>query len=296
VVCRPVATQSGQRPPPFPAAVDPFLTRTQYDRSEHMSVAEVVEGLDAVVERAQREKSRIGYFAILYRLTTRVAQEALAGGRFEDPARAERLTSIFAQRYFDTLERFRRRKSTALCWDEALRATYSWRPVVVQHLLLGMNAHINFDLGIAAAQTAPGDELPLLKRDFDAINAIFGGLIDHVERALARIWPTLRLIDAIGGKTDEAILEFSIQRARSAAWAAAERLAVLEGPAQQAELQRIDTSTRALARKILTPGLTLTLVLLAVRAQERGDVLSVLEQLEHAPEVTSYIQQVRSAA
>jgi hypothetical protein len=259
-----------------------------------MNVAEVLEGLDAVVERAQREQSRIGYFAVLYRLTTRVVQEGLRGGRFEDPARTELLTSIFAQRYFDTLERFRRKEPTALCWDEALRATDSWRPVVVQHLLLGMNAHINFDLGIAAAQAAPDDELPLLRRDFDAINAIFGGLIDHVERALARIWPTLRLIDTIGGRTDEAILEFSIQRARAAAWAAAERLAVLDGPAQQAEVQRIDTSTRKLARKILTPGLKLTLALLAVRAQERGDVLSILEQLEHAPEVSAYIKQVRS--
>ena len=68
------------------------------------------------------------------------------------------------------------------------------------------------------------------------INAIFGGLIDHTQAALARMVPTMRLLDALGGRTDEAVLEFSIRRARAAAWAAAERLAVLGPDAQQVEL------------------------------------------------------------
>jgi hypothetical protein len=40
-------------------------------------------------------------------------------------------------------------------------------PRVVQHVLLGMNAHINLDLGVAAAEVAPGPAIAGLRGDFD---------------------------------------------------------------------------------------------------------------------------------
>jgi len=259
-------------------------------------VDDIIERLRLVVDQARGENSRVAYFAVLYRLTTEALRAGIEAGRFEDPARLARLTSIFADRYFDAVERFRRGDVQALSWDEAFRATASWRPVVVQHLVLGMNAHINYDLGIAAAQAAPGAELPRLRRDFDAVNAVFGELIDRVEGALARVWPTLRLLDALGGRSEEKIINFSIRHARAAAWAAAERLVLLDGDAQLAELHRIDLETRALARKILTPGVKLTLALLVVRLQERGDVSTIMGWLEQAPEINSLFQTLRSRA
>ena len=38
---------------------------------------------------------------------------------------------------------------------------------MLQHLLIGMNAHISLDLGIAAARTAPGEALPVLTQGID---------------------------------------------------------------------------------------------------------------------------------
>src|SRR3712207_8653052 len=55
-------------------------------------------------------------------------------------------------------------------------------PLVVQHLILGMNAHINLDLGVAAATVAPTpEELQSLKPDFMTINALLGRLFAVVE-------------------------------------------------------------------------------------------------------------------
>jgi hypothetical protein len=88
------------------------------------------------------------------------------------------------------------------------------------------------------------------------------------------------------------VLEFSIRRARAAAWAAAERLAVLGPDAQQMELERIDRVAWALARKIQTPGVKLTLGLLLVRAQEPRSVSTIIDQLAAAPEVTQYLEQL----
>jgi hypothetical protein len=248
-------------------------------------IADVVDRLNLIVERARGEDSRVAYFALLYRLTTEAVQVAARNGRFADPIRLGRFTANFAQRYFDALDTFQRDQVPAQCWTVAFGATTDWRPVVLQHLLLGMNAHINYDLGIAAAQTAPGAELSRMQGDFDAINDIFGSLIDRVGDALARIWPSLRLLDFAGGRTDEKIITFSIRRARASAWSAAQRLATLDGDAQLSELRAIDLEARALARKFLFPGLKLTVALLVVRAQERGNVASILDQLARAPEV-----------
>jgi hypothetical protein len=257
-------------------------------------LADVVDRLNLIVEHARNEDSRMAYFAVLYRLTTEALQAAAMNGRFDDPVRLGQFTSTFASRYFDALDAFRRNDTHALCWTVAFRATASWRPIVVQHLILGMNAHINYDLAIAAAVTAPGAELPRLGRDFAAVNDIFGGLIDRVGDALARIWPSLRLLDALGGRTDEKIINYSIRRARAAAWAAAQQLAALDGDAQKIELHRLDVETHAVAQKILSPGLKLSLALLLVRAQERGDVASIVDQLERAPEVDGFLRSIGS--
>src|SRR4051812_14457783 len=182
------------------------------------SVADVLQRLDSIIDNGRRANSRLAYFAVLYRLVTRALMDAAEASRFDDPVRVQRLTAVFAGRYLDAFDAFARNASTPLCWGEAFRAATRWRPVVVQHLLLGVNAHINFDLGIAVVRVAPGDELPGMRHDFDLVNDILGGLIDRVEVALTRIYPALQLVDTVGGRTDEAILDFSLRVARASAW------------------------------------------------------------------------------
>jgi hypothetical protein len=60
-----------------------------------------------------------------------------------------------------------------------------------------MNAHINFDLGIAAAEFAPGDELPSLQHDFDEINNILAALVGQVESEINEVSPWINFLDHI---------------------------------------------------------------------------------------------------
>lgn len=90
-----------------------------------------------------------------------------------------------------------------------------------------MTAHINLDLGIAAARTCPGEELPALKRDFDEINNILSELVDEMQDRIGTVSPWLGFLDRVGGRTDETIVDFSMGKARDAAWRFAERLAPL---------------------------------------------------------------------
>ena len=50
-----------------------------------------------------------------------------------------------------------------------------------------MNAHINLDLGIAAAKVMEGKDIQNLKDDFDKINDILSSLVTYVEQDLSNI-------------------------------------------------------------------------------------------------------------
>jgi hypothetical protein len=103
----------------------------------------------------------------------------------------ERLDVIFANRYLDALNQFWRGETPTQCWSVAFQSTRQWSPIILQHLLLGMNAHINLDLAIAAAQVAPGNKLPGLKRDFEEITVLLSEMIQGMEQRIEQVSPFL---------------------------------------------------------------------------------------------------------
>jgi hypothetical protein len=244
------------------------------------TIDEVLEHLDGIVDLARREKSRLGYFAALYRNVTRKVNEGILAGTFEDGARMQRFDVAFANRYLDAVERHHRGEEPSKCWRTAFRATQEWHPIVLQHLLLGINAHINLDLGIAAAQTSPGTQLAGLRRDFDSINEVLWAMLDDVQDRLTRVSPLMSLLDSAGGRGDEVIMNFSIRRAREAAWRVAERLAPLSPEAMQKEIDVLDRWVDVLAGVIEDPpDRTIRLARFTVRLTESRDVGKVIDIL-----------------
>ena len=124
------------------------------------SIDEVIAQLGDVIDRSLRERNRLGFFAALYRKVTIKVKEGIVAGRFDDGPRMERLDVIFANRYLEALTRLGSGQAPTPCWALSFEAAATWPPIILQHLLLGMNAHINFDLGIAAATTCPGAARP----------------------------------------------------------------------------------------------------------------------------------------
>ena len=243
------------------------------------TIDEVITRLDGIVERSRREKSRLGYFAALYRGVTLRVAEGVGSGRFEDTGRMARLGVIFANRYLDALDRHRRGQRTSRCWDAAFRAADRWPPIGLQHLLLGITAHINLDLGVAAAGAAPGAALHGLRRDFDLIGDILCEMLDGVQDKLARVSPWMTVLDRAGCRTDEAVMNFSINRARAQAWEAAVQLAPYEEGRMGGEIEMLDAHAALRARLILYPGLGFRAAGLVVRVSERGDVAEIIDTL-----------------
>lgn len=248
------------------------------------TIDEVIEQLGSIIARSIREQSRLGYFAALYRKVTIKVKEGIAAGRFEDGPRMERLDVRFANRYIAALNQFQHEQRPSLCWLASFKAAGAWRPIILQQLLLGMNAHINFDLGIAAAEIAPGDQLPSLQHDFNEINAILAGLVAQVQSEVYEVSPWIRFLGNIDPKADTAIVNFSMDKARASAWKLATLLAPLSQSQWTPHLALRDLEASALAELVRYPiGLIFKLGLIVIRSRENNDIARVIDVLNQVP-------------
>lgn len=243
------------------------------------TIDEVIAHLDRIIADARKAQSRLGYFAALYRNVTVEVKRGIAQGRFEDGARMERLDVNFANRYLAALADYRSSQPAPRCWAASFRAVSQWPPIVLQHLLLGMNAHINFDLGAAAALTCPGAQLPPLKHDFDEINNILAAMTGGVQLQLAKISGWMKVLDLVGGRTERAVLNWSIDVARDEAWRLAEQLAPLTPTEQRPVLARRDDETAALALLVRHPGALISSANFIVRLSEPSSVSRIIDIL-----------------
>jgi hypothetical protein len=244
------------------------------------TIDDVLLRLDGIVDRSRRERSRAGYFAALYRNVTAAVKTGIAGGRFEDGPRMQRLDVVFANRYLEAYDAWRTGRPMSRSWRLAFDASAQWPPLVLQHLLLGMNAHISLDLGVAAAEVAPGPSLATLGRDFAEINVLLGEMIDDVQGRITRISPLMGVLDRVGQRTDERVCGFCIDVARKHAWGAAERLAPLTGSARQEEIAKLDLLACALALPVRSPGPVARAAMLGIRFGEVQDVGRVIDALD----------------
>lgn len=243
-------------------------------------ISEVIERLEQIVEWAKEHQSPLGYFAAVYLKMTIAVRDGIGAGLFENGSRMEQLDVRFAQRYFDAFDAWQAGQQPTQSWQAAFEASQHDQFTVMQHILLGINAHINLDLGIAAAQTRSGDAVFGLRKDFDRINDIIAGLTDRVQDRLADIWLPFGLLDWLLRTEDEGWVHFSIRVARGASWKAATALAFTrQNETEKALIRELDTAVSFFAQKIKEPGFWINLGLKFMRRYERGSVREKIETL-----------------
>ncbi|MET7484345.1 DUF5995 family protein [Streptomyces sp. NPDC005538] len=248
------------------------------------NIDEVVDGLADIVREAARTGDRIGYFAALYRQVTVEIRTAIHEGRFEDGPRMDRFDTLFGNRYFEAYDAWRRDRSGPRCWRETFGLLDDSDTVIVQHLILGVNAHINLDLAVATARTSPGEDIQALRHDFLLINDILARVVLAVQDSVDAVSPLLSLLDRVGGRTDEQILDFSIVQSRAEAWHNAVALSAQTEQQQTATIERLDVRAAVLARLIARPGALVRPALELIRHTESGDVAAVIAHLDGAME------------
>jgi hypothetical protein len=228
---------------------------------------------------AAERGSALSLFPALYRQVTVAIRARIQAGFFEDGARMNRLDTAFANRYLIALARHRRGEAPTRAWATAFRWAAHRRPIALQHVLLGVSAHINLDLAVAAAELLPGPAIESLAVDFARINTVLGSLLDPAQGAIGEHSPLLWLLDWIGGRSDEAVIGFGLEAARSLAWHNARRLAAAGDEARRRFEDEMDVATAVLGERIASPGVLLAVGLRAIRALESRDVAAIADAL-----------------
>ena len=242
------------------------------------TIEDVIKDIDEIVRRTSAESSRIGYFAALYHHVATSFKQAIDRGEFKDAERIERLDVVFFDRYLTAVDEHWSGKTPSGPWRLTFAAAADDRPIVVQHLMLGMNAHINFDLGIAVSEVCPGPLLKEFEPDFLKMNALLASLLQGVLDDLAQIWPALRIVDWLGGSIEQGVVNFSMRAARDLAWKLATELDAQSEAERRAHIARYDREVTRLAGDIWHPGL-FSIITGIVRLGERGTVPEIIRIL-----------------
>jgi hypothetical protein len=250
------------------------------DLQQIKTIDEIIVLLEGIILDSERNNDPMGYFAALYQKVTIKVKEGITSGFFDDGPRMEQLDIAFAKRYIEAYYSYRLNENTTKSWSVAFDQTSSYWPIVLQHLLIGMNAHINLDLGVAAAEISRGKNLADLQKDFNKINEILSGLVHEVEGDLSAIWPVLKYILKWTGKIDDFLVDFSMKLARDGAWKFATQLALVPENKIQSSIAERDLKVANKANLILKPGLIAIFALRIIRITERGSISEKILRLK----------------
>jgi hypothetical protein len=185
------------------------------------TIEEVLEKLEETIAWSISENSPIGYFASTYKATTVAVLQGVNKNEFEDGQRMIDLDVAFANCYFDALHNYRNNQRCSNAWFTAFEASKNENLLIMQHILLGMNAHINLDLGVSAASIMPYKKIESLQNDFNKINEVIASINQKVQDSLSEICYPVEWIDYITNGNDNIILDFAISKARQTSWASA---------------------------------------------------------------------------
>lgn len=190
---------------------------TTTNMSSASNIDEVIDILQGIVLSETQHNSPLAFFPALYQLVTVKVKQGIDRCEFDNNTRMEQLDVRFANRYFDAYFAYKSGHPLSGSWRIVFES--SEKPLLVlQHLLSGMNAHINLDLGIAAAETMKGKPIEDIQDDFNAINQILSDLTMGVQAAIGKVSPLIGLLDQWAGKSDTMLVGFSINQARDGAW------------------------------------------------------------------------------
>ena len=248
-------------------------------------LSSVIDDLAQVLRWSRHAPSRAGYFAALYwHVATSLRDHLQQPGYFEHPELIQHLNEVFFSRYLDAFSHWRRGEPVSESWAVAFGAIDEDGPIVLQHLLMGANAHINLDLAVAVTTAVPASRFEELEPDYQKMNDLLCDLIEPVLEACCRILPALRIATRIGGRAEATLMGMGMRLARHDAWREAQALAALVPAARPAAIADLDRRVAAEGRLIHDPGWLPDMALWLIRRLERGDIREIIADLRASAE------------
>lgn len=215
---------------------------------------DTLENFEKTIEWCLKNRNRNLFFAALYRTVTLKVHHAISAGLFEDNERMSRFVQHFSNYYFEAFRLYTKGElKESNPWYKVF-SEGTKKKILVQHMLLGVNAHINYDLANTCNAISPGSNIISLVNDFVTINNILSSTVEELKIKVYSISPLLYLASRFTRKFESDILNFSINTARSKSWETACQLAISDGE----KLEEVESSsllmTQKIANRIINPG------------------------------------------
>jgi hypothetical protein len=274
-----------------PSEPDPALVEL-LDRPFE-SIPGVFERLSRLETRLLAQDDRRAVFLSVYVRMTEQVHEGLRRGVFSDPEWMRRYLITFADYYRRAFLAFERGNIEEVSdpWRIAFGAAGRGDSLIIQDALLGVNAHINYDLAFALNDIGIDPDRPGKYADHRAINDILAHLVDIQQEALVDLYAEgVADIDMALGRFDESLSLLSMTQGREQAWRIAAILAdarvppitsyarwvvrtTATGSAFVVLSPTVDPSFRAALRRVETDGLSLETI--CNRITDRLDEASI---------------------
>jgi len=229
--------------------------------SEPDPIAAVSAAMRGRLDRLPRTSASRREFLQTYQRTTDAVGAAVRDGGFDDPEWVQRWDVAFADLYLDALETTLAGLRPARPWDIAFSAPADLP--ALRHVLLGMNAHINYDLPQALLAVITdaefGDAALLARREADhqAIDGVLASRVGAEDDELARLSGPPPLLDRLLRPFNRLGTQRFLREARVKVWANAITLnrARRQGPdAYAARLAQLEELSAAKVADLKAPG------------------------------------------
>jgi hypothetical protein len=225
-------------------------------------VAGLITRMAELLHRLEASADPARFFLGTYLRTTRAVAAALDAGDFEDPAWVARWDVDFAGLYLDALGAYRAAPERAAePWQLAFGAKPGLPPEA--HVLLGMNAHINFDLPQSLVRVIPPEDfaiagrLALRRRVHARIDAFLAARITEEDQAIERAGGRRTVVDRVLAPANRGARRLFLRESRRKVWANAVALheARQRGPADYALcLADLEAASAGRVADLLRPG------------------------------------------
>ncbi len=224
-------------------------------------IEELIGQMAALLESLQATGDQRRYFHATYLRTTVAVAGELRRGGFLDTGWVERWDVAFAGLYLDALQDALAGRRTARPWEVAFDAPAGLPPL--RHVLLGMNAHINYDLPQALLAVITDDDFAdpalLARREADhrAIDDILAARVSAEGDELAAISGPVSSLDRLLRPLSQLATRRFLRESREKVWANAVVLsqARRRGPhAYASVLSRLEELSAAKVTALQAPG------------------------------------------
>jgi len=179
------------------------------------------QGLACLEEHFVAAGDRRAIFASVYTLTTLRMAESIDSGSYVNTSWMKSYQTEFANHYRTALRAYvlGNRNQVPNAWLKAFDSAAAGQTLIIQDVLLGMNAHINFDLPFAIEAVKLSPSTSSRYADHQRVNDVLARVSDEIVAALGSLYGSnYAALDNALGPLDELLLATGMSAARQNAW------------------------------------------------------------------------------